>query len=190
LALMEHENIARVLDGGETDTGRPYFVMELVLGAPITVYCDKAHLSVPQRLELFASVCDAVQHAHQKGVIHRDLKPSNILVAEVDGKATVKVIDFGVAKAIGQELTDKTLLTGFQMTGTPLYMSPEQTDVGSLDIDTRADVYALGVVLYELMTGTTPVDCLRLNSSDFDEIRRIIREEEPPKPSVRVNTTD
>jgi serine/threonine protein kinase/tetratricopeptide (TPR) repeat protein len=189
LAIMEHENIARVLDGGETATGRPYFVMELVRGARITSYCDQAQLSIPARLDLFASVCDAVQHAHQKGIIHRDLKPSNILVAESgEGKALVKVIDFGVAKAIGEQLTEKTLFSCFQMIGTPLYMSPEQAEIGGLDVDTRADVYALGVILYELMTGTTPLDRERMKQATLDEVRRIIREEEPAKPSSRLNS--
>src|SRR5262249_34002755 len=157
LALMDHPNIAKVLDGGATDTGRPYFVMELVKGVPITEVCGQNRLSTRQRLELFLHVCRAVQHAHQKGVIHRDLKPSNVLVASHDGTPVVKVIDFGVAKAVGQQLTDKTVYTQFaQLVGTPLYMSPEQAGQSSLDVDTRTDVYALGVLLYELLTGTTP----------------------------------
>jgi WD40 repeat protein/serine/threonine protein kinase len=189
LALMDHPNIARVFDGGETGTGRPYFVMELVKGARITDFCDQDRLSVRARLELFVSVCRAVQHAHQKGVIHRDLKPSNVLVTLQDGAALVKVIDFGVAKALGQELTDKTLFTGFaQLVGTPLYMSPEQAALSNVDVDTRSDVYALGLLLYELLTGTTPFDRERFKRAGYDEVRRIIREEEPPKPSTRLST--
>src|SRR5215207_7717079 len=159
LAIMDHPNIARVFDGGATASGRPYFVMELVKGVPITEFCDQNHRTPRQRLELFVSVCQAVQHAHQKGVIHRDLKPSNVLVSRHDTTPIVKVIDFGVAKALGQELTDKTLFTGIaQMIGTPLYMSPEQAGMSDLDVDTRSDVYSLGVLLYELLTGTTPFD--------------------------------
>jgi eukaryotic-like serine/threonine-protein kinase len=189
LALMDHPNIARVLDGGETASGRPYFVMELVEGVPITDFCDRNHLTVRQRLEIFAGVCQAVQHAHQKGIIHRDLKPSNILVARQDDRPVVKVIDFGVSKAIGQKLTEWTLFTGAaQVVGTPLYMSPEQADLGGLDIDTRADIYALGVILYELLTGTTPFEGDRLRTLPLDELRRIIREEEPARPSARMST--
>ncbi len=189
LALMEHPNIARVLDGGETATGRPFFVMELIRGVPITEYCDQHQLPVNQRLELFADVCKAVRHAHQKGIIHRDIKPSNVLITMHDGTPVAKVIDFGVAKAMGQQLTDRTLFTNFvQMVGTPLYMSPEQAEMSGLDIDTRADIYALGVLLYELLTGTTPFDRERLGTAAFDEIRRIIREEEPAKPSTRIST--
>ncbi len=189
LALMDHPNIAKVLDGGTTDSGRPYFVMELVKGVPITEYCDQNQVPIRQRLELFVSVCHAVQHAHQKGIIHRDIKPSNVLVMSHDGTPVVKVIDFGVAKAIGQHLTDKTIYTQFsQMVGTPLYMSPEQAGQSGLDVDTRSDIYSLGVLLYELLTGTTPFDRKHLRSASYDEMRRIIREEEPPKPSTRIST--
>jgi serine/threonine protein kinase/tetratricopeptide (TPR) repeat protein len=189
LALMDHHNIAHILDGGETVSGRPYFVMELVKGIPMTHFCDEGHLSIRQRLELFAPVCQAVQHAHQKGIIHRDLKPSNILVTLHDDRPVVKVIDFGIAKATGQQLTDKTLFTGFaQLIGTPLYMSPEQAGMSGLDIDTRSDIYALGVLLYELLTGTTPFDKERLRKVGYDELRRIIREEEPARPSTRMST--
>ncbi len=189
LALMDHPNIAKVFDAGTTDTGLPYFVMELVKGVPITDYCDQAQLTPRERVQLFIPVCQAVQHAHQKGIIHRDLKPSNVLVTLHDGTPVVKVIDFGVAKAIGQNLTEKTIYTRFaQMIGTPLYMSPEQAEMSGLDIDTRTDVYALGVLLYELLTGTTPFDRQRIQTAAFDEIRRIIREEEPPKPSTRLST--
>jgi WD40 repeat protein/serine/threonine protein kinase len=189
LALMDHPNIARVLDAGTTANGRPYFVMELVKGIPITDYCDRQQLAPRERLELFVSVCQAVQHAHTKGVIHRDLKPSNILVTLHDGSPVVKVIDFGVAKAVGQQLTEKTIYTRFaQMIGTPLYMSPEQAEMSGLDIDTRSDIYSLGVLLYELLTGTTPFDSERLKKAAFDEIRRIIREEEPPRPSTRLSS--
>jgi tetratricopeptide (TPR) repeat protein len=189
LALMDHPNIAKVLDGGETAGGRPYFVMELVKGVPITEYCDQNQVPVGERLELFLTVCQAVQHAHQKGIIHRDIKPSNVLVMSHDGKPVVRVIDFGVAKAIGQRLTDKTVYTHFaQMIGTPLYMSPEQAGESSLDVDTRSDIYSLGVLLYELLTGTTPFDKEHLQQVGYDEMRRIIREEEPPKPSTRIST--
>jgi eukaryotic-like serine/threonine-protein kinase len=214
LALMDHPNIAKVLDGGTTGTpvvepstaskvwhgqetvpqqvmgsGRPYFVMELVRGIPITDYCDQCSLAMRERLDLFLEVCHAVQHAHQKGVIHRDIKPSNVLVAIQDGRPTAKVIDFGVAKAINQRLSEHTLQTGFhQLVGTPLYMSPEQAALSPLDVDTRADIYSLGVLLYELLTGTTPFEKARLREAGYDELRRIIREEEPPRPSARLST--
>ncbi len=190
LALMDHENIAKVLDVGATDSGRPYFVMELVRGVPITDYCDRNRLAPRGRLELFVQVCRAVQHAHTKGVIHRDIKPTNVLVTLMDGVPVPKVIDFGVAKAVGeQRLTERTLFTNFaQMVGTPLYMSPEQAEMSGLDVDTRSDVYGLGVLLYELLTGTTPFDRNRLREAAHDEVRRIIREEEPPAPSTRIST--
>jgi serine/threonine protein kinase len=189
LALMDHPNIAKVLDGGEIATGRPFFVMDLVKGVPITHYCDQNQLTTRERLELFVPVCQAVQHAHQKGIIHRDVKPSNVLVSRHDSTPVVKVIDFGIAKALGRQLTDKTLFTNFaQLIGTPLYMSPEQAGMSDLDVDTRSDIYSLGVLLYELLTGTTPFDQERLQGVGFDELRRIIREEEPPKPSTRIST--
>ncbi len=188
LSLMDHPNIARVLDAGATDAGRPYFVMELVRGVPITDYCDQNHLSVHERLDLFVQVCHAVQHAHQKGIIHRDIKPSNVLVTQHGGRPVPKVIDFGVAKAISPQLTQDTLFTQFaEMIGTPLYMSPEQAEMTGCDIDTRSDVYSLGVLLYELLTGCTPFDKDRLKHAAFDEIRRIIREEEPARPSTRIS---
>jgi serine/threonine protein kinase len=191
LAMMDHPNIAHVLDAGTTAGGRPYFVMELVKGAPITDYCDQNRLTTRQRLELFLPVCLAVQHAHQKGIIHRDLKPSNVLVTVHDVTPVVKIIDFGIAKAIGPQLTDKSVYTGFsQLVGTPLYMSPEQAGLSGLDIDTRSDIYALGVLLYELLTGTTPFDAEALKKADYDEMRRIIREDEPPKPSTRLSTLE
>src|SRR5881409_1712606 len=192
LALMEHPNIAKVLDAGATETGRPYFVMELVRGIRITDYCDQNNLSTQARLDLFMQICRAIQHAHQKGIIHRDIKPSNILVtiSEPGAPGSPKVIDFGIAKATtGQRLTDKTLFTAFeQFIGTPAYMSPEQAMMTSLDIDTRTDIYALGVLLYELLTGKTPFDAKDLLAAGLDEMRRTIREVEPIKPSTRVGS--
>jgi tetratricopeptide (TPR) repeat protein/serine/threonine protein kinase len=189
LALMDHPNIAKVLDGGTTPAGRPYFVMDLVKGVPITRYCDEHRLTPRQRLELFIPICQAVQHAHQKGVIHRDLKPSNILIALYDGRPVPKVIDFGVAKAAGQTLTEKTLITGFgALVGTLEYMSPEQAKLNNLDIDTRSDVYSLGVLVYELLTGSTPLERGRAREAGLLEALRIIREEETPRPSARLST--
>ncbi len=190
LALMDHPNIARVLDGGTTDSGRPFFVMELVKGTPITKYCDEHRLTPRERLALFVPVCQAVQHAHQKGIIHRDLKPSNVLVAPYDGRPVVKVIDFGVAKATGPRLTDRTLFTEFgAVIGTLEYMSPEQAELNNQDIDTRSDIYALGVLLYELLTGSTPLERSRLRQAAFAEVLRCIREEEPPRPSQRLSAS-
>jgi serine/threonine protein kinase/tetratricopeptide (TPR) repeat protein len=189
LAMMDHPNIARVLDAGATDTGRPYFVMELVRGIKITDYCNQNHLDTRQRLELFIQVCRAVQHAHQKGIIHRDIKPSNILVTLHDGVPVPKVIDFGIAKATEGRLTDLTVYTELrQFIGTPAYMSPEQAEMSGLDIDTRSDIYSLGVLLYELLTGRTPFDAQELIQSGLDEMRRTIREKEPPRPSTRLST--
>ncbi len=189
LALMDHPNIARVLDAGATDSGRPFFVMELVRGIPITRYCDEQNLSTTARLELFTSVCHAVQHAHQKGIIHRDLKPSNLLVTLHDGRPVPKIIDFGIAKATQGKLTDATLFTAFeQFIGTPAYMSPEQAELSCLDIDTRSDIYSLGVLLYELLAGRPPFDPQTLVATGLDEIRRVIREVDPPRPSTRLAT--
>jgi serine/threonine protein kinase/WD40 repeat protein len=189
LALMDHLNIARIFDGGTTDSGRPYFVMELVKGIPLTDFCQHKKLSVRERLKLFIDLCRGVQHAHQRGVIHRDLKPSNVLVTLHDGRPVVKIIDFGIAKATSAELTDKTLFTQFAaMVGTPLYMSPEQAELSGLDVDTRCDVYSLGVLLYEILTNTTPFDRETLKRKGLDEVRRMIRETEPPRPSHRIST--
>ncbi len=189
LALMDHPNIAKVLDAGATESGRPFFAMELVKGVPITHYCDKNKLSARRRLELFMLVCQAIQHAHQKGVIHRDIKPSNVMVTLHDGVPVPKVIDFGIAKAINQRLTEKTLFTNYaQMIGTPAYMSPEQAEMSGLDVDTRSDIYSLGVLLYELLTGTTPFPSKHLLSLGYGEMQRVIAEEEPPRPSTRLST--
>src|SRR5947209_726110 len=189
LARMDHPNIARVLDGGAMETGRPYFVMELVRGVKITEYCDHNNLPTPERIDLFMEVCRAVQHAHQKGIIHRDLKPTNILVTINDGEPVPKVIDFGIAKATQGRLTDKTLFTAFeQFIATPAYMSPEQAEMSELGIDTRSDIYSLGILLYELLTGSTPFDAKALMEAGLDEIRRIIREEEPARRSTRITT--
>jgi serine/threonine protein kinase/tetratricopeptide (TPR) repeat protein len=188
LALMDHPYIARVLDAGATDSGRPYFVMELVKGVPITEFCDQNHLAPEARLKLFLNVCQAIQHAHHKGVIHRDIKPTNVLVTLHDGKPVIKIIDFGVAKATGEALTEQTLFTPYgQMIGTPAYMSPEQAEMSGLDIDTRSDVYALGVLLYELLTGTTPLEVKRLREVGYAEMQQLIREEEAPRPSTRLS---
>jgi serine/threonine protein kinase len=189
LALMDHPSIARVFDAGATDAGRPYFVMELVRGVPITTFCDANRLTTDERLELFIRVCGAVQHAHQKGVIHRDLKPSNILVTLHDGDPVPKVIDFGIAKATSARLTERTMFTELhRFVGTPEYVSPEQAEMSGLDVDTRADVYSLGVLLYELLVGATPLDSRELRAGGFDGIQRIIREADPPKPSTRYSS--
>ncbi|HQR08989.1 MAG TPA: serine/threonine-protein kinase [Gemmatales bacterium] len=193
LAMMDHPNIARIHDGGAMSDGRPYFVMELVAGIPLTRYCDEKKLTITSRLQLFTQICQAVQHAHQKGILHRDLKPGNLMVTEHDGQPILKVIDFGLAKAIqpSMMLTDQTLNTSAgTVVGTPLYMAPEQVERNALDIDTRADIYALGVILYELLTGTTPLERERLRTAAWDEVKRLIREEEPPKPSTRLSSTE
>jgi hypothetical protein len=191
LAMMNHPNIAKALDAGATESGRPYFVMELVHGEAVTTFCDKHKLSIRQRLKIFVRICQAVQHAHQKGIIHRDLKPSNVMVTMQEDRPLPKVIDFGVAKATQQQLTEKTLFTQHgHFIGTPAYMSPEQASLTGFDIDTRSDIYSLGVVLYELLTGKTPFDSKELLKSGFDEIRRAITEDEPPKPSTRISTMD
>jgi tRNA A-37 threonylcarbamoyl transferase component Bud32 len=189
LAMMDHPNIAKVLDGGSTDSGQPYFVMEYIKGVPILQYCDTERLDTRARLELFTQACHAIQHAHQKGIIHRDIKPSNVMITLHDGDPVVKVIDFGIAKATNVELTTRTLFTQHhQMIGTPAYMSPEQAEMSGLDIDTRSDVYSLGVLLYELLTGTTPFATEELMARGFAEMMRIIREEEPHKPSTRLSS--
>ena len=189
LAMMDHPNIARVLDAGTTEQGRPYFVMELIRGIRITDYCDQNHLSTRERLDLFIKVCHAIQHAHQKGIIHRDIKPSNILVTLHDGVPVPKVIDFGIAKATEGRLTDATVYTQLhQFIGTPAYMSPEQAEMSGLDIDTRSDIYSLGVLLYELLTGKTPFDSKELMASGLDAMRRTIREKKPLCPSTCLAT--
>src|SRR5262249_24475291 len=190
LALMDHPNIARIYDGGVTEARQPFFVMELVRGVPLTQYCDQRRLTVTARLELFVAVCQAVQHAHQKGIIHRDLKPSNVMVTEVDGRPTPKVIDFGVAKATEQRLTDLSLADTGAIVGTPTYMSPEQADPSSMDIDTRTDVYALGVILYELLAGSPPIDAKQFKRRAILEMLRMVREVDPPRPSTKVSTSD
>ncbi|MEM9408224.1 MAG: serine/threonine-protein kinase, partial [Acidobacteriota bacterium] len=188
LALMDHPTIAKVFDAGTAWDGRPYFVMELIQGAPINEYCDRRRLGTRERLELFRKVCDGVQHAHQKAIIHRDLKPSNVLVAEQGDQPEPKIIDFGIAKATAQRLTERTLFTELgQIVGTPEYMSPEQAVGGGEDVDTRSDVYSLGVLLYELLTGSLPFESKELREGGYDEIRRRIREDEPPRPSTRVS---
>jgi len=189
LAMMDHSNIAKVLDAGSTETGRPYFVMDLVPGLSITEYCDKNRLSIKERLQLFITVCDAVQHAHQKGIIHRDIKPSNIMVTMRNNKAVPKIIDFGIAKATNQRLTEKTLFTRYaHIIGTPAYMSPEQAELSDLDVDTRTDIYSLGVLLYELLTGTTPFSEEKLREAGYLQMQKIICEEEPTKPSTKLST--
>jgi hypothetical protein len=185
LAMMDHPNIAKVLDGGATETGRPYFVMELVHGVPITDFCDRNKLAAKERLKLFIPVCEAIQSAHQKGVIHRDIKPSNVLVMLVNGVPVPRIIDFGIAKATNKKLTEKTCFTNF---GTPAYMSPEQAEMGGMDIDTRSDIYSLGVLLYELLTGSTPFPDQRLRSLAYGEMQRVILQEEPQRPSARLST--
>jgi len=189
LALLEHPNIAHVFDAGTTETGRPYFVMEYVEGRSITKYCDEQRLSVEQRLGLFRQICEGVHHAHQKGIIHRDIKPSNILVSIHGHKAVPKIIDFGIAKAITEPVSENTSLTQHgQLLGTPEYMSPEQADMAYQDVDTRSDIYSLGVVLYELLSGATPFDAKRLREGGIDHIQRVICEEEPRTPSARLTS--
>jgi eukaryotic-like serine/threonine-protein kinase len=191
LAMMDHPNIARILDGGATDTGRPYFVMELVRGVPITDYCDKNNLSLDERLSLFMPICRAIHSAHQKGIIHRDIKPSNVLVTLHHGDPMPKVIDLGIAKATNQKLTEKTLFTQYShMIGTPAYMSPEQAEMSSINVDTRTDIYSLGVLLYELLTGSTPFSVNRLKELGYGEMQRVIAEEEPQMPSTRMKTME
>ena len=190
LAMMDHPNIAKVLDAGATDTGRPYFVMELVTGVSITEYCDKNRVSTKERLGLFIQVCNAVQHAHQKGIIHRDIKPSNVMVTHQDGMPVPKVIDFGIAKATNQRLTEKTLFTRYaHIIGTPAYMSPEQAEMSDLGVDTRTDIYSLGVLFYELLTGTTPFDEKTLREAGYAEMQRIIRETDPLRPSTKLSAS-
>ncbi|MGH7202619.1 MAG: serine/threonine-protein kinase [Planctomycetaceae bacterium] len=189
LALMDHPHIAKVLDGGVTEQGRPFFVMEYVKGVPLTQYCDENRLTVEERLGLFIPVCQAVQHAHQKGIVHRDLKPSNVLVCLYDGRPVPKVIDFGLAKAMHQPLTEHTLHTAHGvMMGTPLCMSPEQAELNNLDVDTRTGIYSLGVILYELLTGTTPLEKQRFQDAAWQEMLRLIKEEDPPRPSTRLSS--
>jgi serine/threonine protein kinase len=191
LAMMEHPNIARVFDAGLTPVGQPFFAMELVNGLPLTRYCDEARLTPRQRIELFVPICQAVQHAHQKGIVHRDLKPANILVTMIDGEPVPKIIDFGVAKATAGKLTAETMSTQFgTVVGTLEYMSPEQAGFAGEDVDTRADIYSLGVILHELLTGLRPIDAKRLKKAAFSEMIRVIREEEPSKPSTRLSTDD
>ena len=191
LALMDHPNIAKVLDGGATDTGRPYFVMELVQGVPITEFCDQNQLPAQERIKLFITVCQAIQSAHQKGIIHRDIKPTNVLITLNAGVPMPIVIDFGVAKATQQKLTEKTVFTNYAaMIGTPAYMSPEQAEMSRLDVDTRSDIYGLGVLLYELLTGTTPFPEQQLRSAGYREMQRVILEEEPERPSTRLSTLE
>ena len=189
LAMMDHPNIAKVLDAGATDAGRPFFVMELVKGIPVTAFCNEVRLGTRERLELFADICLAIHHAHQKGIIHRDIKPSNVLITLHADRPVAKVIDFGIAKATQEALTEKTLFTQQgAIVGTPVYMSPEQASLSCIDIDTRSDIYSLGVLLYELLTGRPPFDAQTLVSAGYEEMRRIIREEEPPRPSTRLST--
>ena len=192
LALLDHPHIAKVFDAGTTEVGRPFFVMELVKGIPLTEFCDQHRLGLPERLALFRQICSAVQHAHQKGIIHRDLKPTNILVESHDGVPVPKVIDFGLAKATsGLQLSEHSLFTAFgTVAGTPLYMAPEQAMWNALDIDTRADIYSLGVILYELLTGSTPIRRETFRQAAIDEMLRLIREVEPPTPSSRISTSD